>query len=314
MGSVYRAEPLSGGAPFALKLVGPQANTDARSLERFQREVECGARIASPHVARTLDASDPLDGTIRWLAMEFAEGPDLAELVRARGALRGALARRVLGQLFAAVASAHQLDIVHRDLKPNNVRVAGVGDELFVKVLDFGIAKDLAAPTHSATTPGLGTPLWAAPEQGRRGYRPLPTADVWALGLLTFFTLTGAVYWRHADERASLADLALELLRGELVPASARAGHLGLGERLPAGFDAWFARAVVREPEQRFVNAAEAWLALEPLLAEHAEPPRASSPERATLVVRPGVFVTAVIVSVVAAGLAIYWLLRTMHV
>ncbi|HYQ18185.1 MAG TPA: serine/threonine-protein kinase [Polyangiaceae bacterium] len=304
VGHVYRVEPLSGGEPVALKLVRLDDAADGRTLRRFEREVESGKRVQSPYVAATLD-SGKLGERMAWLTMEFAPGVTLDELVRARGALTRELSRRLLSQVFAALATAHAAGIVHRDLKPENLRVAGAGDELRLKVLDFGIAKDFDG-SLSHTTPGIGTPLWAAPELSRPDPQPRPSADVWSLGLLTFFVLTGHQYWRHSTENASIADLALELLRGEIAPPSLRVRELELAAELPPGFDAWFGRAVHRDPALRFRDSAEAWAALEPLLAATAERP--------ALVVRPGPLLTAVLLTCVAAGLAIYWLLRSMKI
>jgi serine/threonine protein kinase len=312
MGSVYRAESLAGGGDVALKITKLDVTHDPRALRRFQRGAESGARLDSPYIARTLDSGTLGDGGLAWIAMELAEGDSLQELVERRGRLPPADAKRVLGQLFAALAAAHAGHIVHRDLKPENVRVAGEGAELRVKVLDFGIAKDFGVDTLSGTAPGLGTPLWTAPEQTREGYAPRPSADVWALGLLTFYALTGAPYWRNAAPRASMADLAIELIKGELVSASERVAELGLEAELPPGFDAWFTRAVVREPEARFADAAQAWQALEPLLAP---PSHETAKDRAAVVLpRPAVFLSFVILSCVAMGFTIYWLLRSARI
>jgi eukaryotic-like serine/threonine-protein kinase len=311
MGSVYRAEPLEGGASVALKIVNLTATKDPRALRRFEREVESGTRIKSAYVARTLEAGGLVGGDLAWIAMEFAEGQSLTELVQERGGLDFRSAARLFEQLFSALSEAHAAGIVHRDLKPENIRVASDGDSLSVKVLDFGIAKDSGIDTLSGTAPGLGTPLWTAPEQGREGYRPAPNADVWALGLLAFFVLTGALYWRHAGERASMADLALELIKSDIEPATQRAAELGVDAALPPGFDAWFERAVQRDPERRFRDAGQAWRGLEPLLSAGAA--RAVS-GRPSVVVRPGAFLTLVILSVVAAGLGIYWLLRSARI
>ncbi len=318
-GSVYRAEPLGGGQPVALKIVNLASSNDPRALRRFEREVESGKRIKSPYIARTLDSGGA--GGLAWVSMEYAEGQSLSELMDERGTLGPAAARSLFEQLFSALSEAHAAGIVHRDLKPENIRVAVQGEHLRLKLLDFGIAKDFGIDTLSGTTPGLGTPLWTAPEQGRDGYRPVPNADVWALGLLCFYALTGVLYWRNAAARASMADLAMELIKSEIVPASQRAAELGLSESLPAGFDGWFERAVQREPSQRFADAAEAWRALEPLLQSREPVANGASSSsvrpsatRPTVVVRPGVFITLVILSVVAAGLAIFWLLRSMRI
>ncbi len=314
MGSVYRAEPLAGGELIALKLVKLDG-TDGRAARRFEREAESGKRIDSEHVARTLE-SGKVGDSLGWLAMEYASGQGFDELVLARGGLSLGNAQRVLGQLFRAVASAHAVGIVHRDLKPENIRVSDADDGLRVKVLDFGIAKDFAVDyTLSATTPGLGTPLWTAPEQVREDYQPVASADVWALGLLTFFALTSKQYWRNTAPHASMADLALELLRSEIEPATRRAAELGLAPTLPAGFDAWFSRAVNRDASARFHDAEEAWAALEPLFLPQpvAAPVPVVEPSH-RVSVAPGFFLTAVILSVVAMGLTIYWLLRSMRI
>jgi serine/threonine protein kinase len=307
MGSVYRAESLDGGELVALKLARLDG-ADGRAARRFEREAESGRRIQSPHVARTLAAGKLGEG-MGWIAMEYATGGSLEALVKSREGLGAESARRVLRQLFEAVAAAHEVGIVHRDLKPDNIRVSEGDAGLEVKVLDFGIAKDFGLDSLSGTTPGLGTPLWTAPEQARAGYQPVPSADVWALGLLAFFVLSGGVYWRNASSTASLADLAMELLREDLDPPSQRAAELGL-RTLPHGFDAWFERAVCRDAERRFAQGAEAWAALEPLLSG-AKPLDAPSHR---VSVAPSVFLTAVILGVVTMGLAIYWLLRSMRI
>ena len=318
MGSVYRAVRLNDEAVVALKIVNLMASQDGRAERRFEREVESGARIVSPYVARTLDSGKLGDSGVAWLAMEFAEGVRLDDFVAQRGELSVSLAAPLLTQLFSALAAAHREGIVHRDLTPANVRVQTTSGSLALKVLDFGIAKDFGVDSLSGTMPGLGTPLWTAPEQGRESYQPRPAADVWALGLLTFFVLTGRPYWRHAGEGASVADLAIELLRSEIEPASLRAAALGAAASLPSGFDAWFTRAVAREESQRFVDASAAWEALAPQLGLAAEregsTARGADRERPSVVVRPLGFVTLVIASCVGAGLAIYWLLRSMHI
>jgi len=314
MGSVYRVEPLSGGEPVALKLVGLDATPDGRALRRFEREVELGRKLRSPYVAATLE-SGKLGDRLVWLTMEFAPGVGLDELIRASGPPTLEQSRRLLAQVFEAMATAHGAGVVHRDLKPENVRVAGALHDGWLKVLDFGIAKQQLSASLSRTSPGLGTPLWAAPELSRDGEQVSPRADVWSLGLLTFFVLTGQLYWRHAHERASIADLALELLRGEVVAPSVRRRELGVDVELPSGFDAWFARTVNRDADARFATAAVAWAELEPLLVTASAPPASGrGAERPGPVVPPSTFLTAVILSCIAAGLAIYWLLRSMRI
>jgi serine/threonine-protein kinase len=214
------------------------------------------------------------------LALGSTFGQSLTELVRERGQLDRASAAELLEQLFSALSEAHAAGIVHRDLKPEDIRVARDGQSLLVKVLD--------------------SPPQTAPDQGRDDYQPVPNADVRALGLLVFFVLAGAPYGRQAAE----------LSTGELEPASERAAELGVDAALPPGFDAWFARAVQRDQQQGFRDAAEAWRDLRRLLG--ASTPSAASARPSVVV--PGAFVTLVILSVVAAGLTIYWLLHSMRI
>lgn len=270
MGSVYEAEDLSAGLVVALKVSAPDAAADVRTRRRLAREAEAGVTIDSPHVVRGLGSGDDAATGLAWLALELAPGPTLAEYVKARTPLSSADAARLLLALGEALAAAHRAGVVHRDLKPENIRVEERADGPFLRVLDFGIAKSIAGLEISATAPGLGTPLWVAPEQSREGYVPAPSADVWAYGLVAFFVLTGRLYWRHAAESSSLADLAIEIMKSPIETASVRAKALGVQAPLPPGFDAWFARAVTREPSLRFSNGAEARRALAALFETRA--------------------------------------------
>jgi hypothetical protein len=207
--------------------------------------------------------------------------------MRARGRLPPHEVRAVFEDLCHAVAAAHRAGVVHRDLKPANVFWADAqrtGARFTIKVLDFGIAKALArdavstiGPARGITRAGLGTPLWMAPEQVRN--EPVsPATDVWALGLIAFHLLTGALYWRAAsDPDGSAQTLFHEVLVAPFAPASARAAELGAS--LPDGFDAWFACCVARDPRARFVDADACFRALDPLFgARQAPPPPGPTP------------------------------------
>jgi len=258
MGIVYEADDLVTGTVVAVKVSAPDSGADVRARRRLTREADAGKRIDSAHVARALDTGEDRARGLVWIAFELAAGPTLEVYVRERWPLPRADAARLLADLGTALSAAHAEGIVHRDLKPENIRVEPRPDGPFLRVLDFGIAKSVAALEVSATAPGLGTPLWVAPEQSREGYVPAPSADVWAYGLIAFFVLTGKLYWKHANDRASLADLALEIMKSPIEPASVRARALGTVTKLPHGFDAWFGRAVARDASARFTSGAEA--------------------------------------------------------
>jgi tRNA A-37 threonylcarbamoyl transferase component Bud32 len=289
MGAVYVAEQLSTGNLRALKVMHPQVVADPRSRERFAQEARVGSQIRSAHVVEVVAAGVDEDSGTPWLAMELLDGEDIDAHVRRLGPLSLDAARGVFEQLGDALGRAHAAGIVHRDLKPENLflaasRLRGVAP--VVKVLDFGIAKVVAEHQTAATvTSAIGSPLWMAPEQASRGAKVRPATDVWALGLIAFFVLTGRSYWLGAnvpEGEFNLSGLLVEIMVSPLEPASARALALQTSAPLPPGFDAWFARCVVRAPEARFADAAQAVDALAPLLGAPPPGPAAQAPHPAT--------------------------------
>jgi hypothetical protein len=265
MGGVYVAQQLSTGLSRALKVMHPALVTDPAMRERFAQEARIGGRVASEHVVQVIAAGiDPNLG-VPWIAMELLDGEDLGALSARRGPLPLSEVVPIFRQLCHALGAAHAASIVHRDVKPENVFLANVkssSSTWVVKVLDFGIAK-LAADAQQSSTRGIGTPLWMAPEQ-TESQAPSAAADVWSLGLLAFFLLTGHYYWRAASG-GGLSALMREILVDPLTPASGRAAEVGAV--LPAGFDVWFSRCVAREPHLRYGDAHSAFSALEMLAA-----------------------------------------------
>jgi serine/threonine-protein kinase len=176
-----------------------------------------------------------------------------------------------------------------------------------LKVLDFGIAKSFTGLELSGTTPGLGTPLWTAPEQAHDDYVPAPSADVWALGLLSFFILTGRMYWKHAQKNDML-ELAIEILKSPIAAANARGAELGVSELLPPGYESWFARAVNRDAAARWqdvASAREAWPSIFEPEDELSEPTGRSRPLRS-----PGLLIAALIAGCTLMGYTIYLLIQ----
>lgn len=298
MGSVWLAFD-DAGSPIALKTLRRDAASDERALHRFEREARALGAIASPHVVRVLGSGVHEGET--YLAMDLCDGPDLAAWV-AGPSWNPDRAQRVVEALADALAASHRAGVVHRDFKPDNVIVETRAGEPFPRVLDFGIAKTLDSATWSSTREGLGAPLWTSPEQANPGWTPDPRADVWALGLCAFYVLTRQEYWLNA-RHGSLAELSLELLRGSIDPADARRSALGVATPLPADFDAWFERAVDRDPARRFPDAAAALAAL-PWLA-----PRARGTERSGVRTgRPGLLLLLLFATAAFTAAAIRWL------
>jgi serine/threonine protein kinase len=278
MGAVYVAEQLATGAPRALKLMRPDLVADPHLLRLFEQEARIGHRIESDHIVKVIDAGVDGDTGIPWLAMELLEGEPLATRVERDGAIPREEAAAILLQIGHALAAAHAIGVVHRDLKPENVflcRALHDGAPFTVKLLDFGIAKVLKAAVTQGTIP-IGTPLWMAPEQALGGTVG-PGADVWALGLLAFWMLTGRRYWK--SEPANPIGALHEALHETREGASARAAYHGREGRLPGGFDGWFGRCVARAPEDRYPDASSARDALR---AAFAQPGSSSEPPPST--------------------------------
>jgi len=292
MGAVYVVEHVTTGKRRALKVMLPHLVRDQASRARFEREARIGARIESDNVVDVVDAGVDEGTGLPFLVMELLDGVDLDHVIESHKTIPPAGVADIVDQLCDALGRGHAIGVVHSDLKPENVflekpRRRGVA--FTVKVMDFGIAKLISDEVREArvTTP-MGSPLWMAPEQTQRGAAITPATDVWALGLLVYRMLTGVSYWRGAnapDGTVSVGGLVLEVVVKPLDPASLRAREMGVAALLPAGFDGWFARCVVREQDQRFANASLAWDALEPILG--GAPRAAPAPHVATQAAPP---------------------------
>jgi eukaryotic-like serine/threonine-protein kinase len=258
MGSVYVVEQLSTGAQRALKVMAPELASDAATRERFVREARIGAQIDSDHVVEVVTAGVDEESGSPFLVMELLRGEELADAVDRLGPLPLGDVAEVMAQVGHALERAHAKGIVHRDLKPENVFLAMSRrrDATFtVKILDFGIAKLVADQQQKGTQP-LGTPLYMPPEQTEHSGRISPASDVWPLGLIAFRLLVGREFWRGVD--GTLPMLLREIVVDAIPFASARAAELGVADKLPPGFDAWFARCVTRDIDQRFAEAGSA--------------------------------------------------------
>jgi serine/threonine protein kinase len=265
MGDIYLAEQLSVNTPRAIKVMKPQMMNDPDWTRRFEQEAKIGSRIASEHVVQVVGAGVDAETGLPWLAMEFLDGEDLSSAITRRGVIPLPEAHEILRQLCHALAAAHSAGIVHRDLKPENIMLARSRRSdvpLTVKILDFGISKILSQ-TNTLGTATIGTPQWMAPEQ-TASESIGPAADVWALGLIMFRMLVGKFYWQQANTTSpSIVSIMREVVLEPLVPASTRARQLDRASTLPAGFDAWFSRCVVREVKDRFPDASAAFAAFE---------------------------------------------------
>jgi eukaryotic-like serine/threonine-protein kinase len=194
MGEVFLAEHQLLKRPCALKLIRPDTGADPLALARFEREVQSAARLSHPNSIEIFDYGHADDGTFYYV-MEYLPGLSLEALVRQVGPLPAGRVIYLLRQACAGLAEAHALGLVHRDLKPANIFVARRGGESDVaKVLDFGLVKltrDREAATLTQDLTVSGTPSYMAPEQATASGDLDARADVYALGAVAYFALTG---------------------------------------------------------------------------------------------------------------------------
>jgi beta-lactam-binding protein with PASTA domain/tRNA A-37 threonylcarbamoyl transferase component Bud32 len=191
MSTVYAGTDLRLDRRVAVKVMAPALAHDPAFTERFVREARTAARLSHPNAVAVFDqgAEETAAGRVVFLVMELVAGSTLREVLRRRGRLRPDEAVSVLEPVLAALAAAHRAGLVHRDVKPENVLVGADGT---VKVVDFGLARAVAAPSTS-TQSGmvLGTVAYVSPEQVARGTSDART-DVYSAGILLFELLTGA--------------------------------------------------------------------------------------------------------------------------
>ncbi|MFC4018782.1 serine/threonine-protein kinase [Micromonospora sp. GCM10011542] len=193
MSEVWRAHDAVLDRPVAVKLISPGPDGQHGPVERIRAEARSAARLVHPNVASVHDfgTSATLPGRqVPYIVMELAEGETLAAHLR-NGPLDWRIAVRVCAEVSAALAAAHAHGIVHRDVKPANVMLTPAG----VKVLDFGIATPTGEPDPAPDGMLVGTPAYLAPEQLERA-PATPAADMYALGVLLYYSLTGRLPYR----------------------------------------------------------------------------------------------------------------------
>ncbi|MET7707510.1 serine/threonine-protein kinase [Micromonospora sp. NPDC005413] len=195
MSEVWRAHDRVLDRPVAVKLILPGPDGQGGPVERIRAEARSAARLVHPNVASVHDfgtSSTSPGRTVPYIVMELAEGETLAAHLRA-GPLDWRISVRVCAEVAAALAAAHADGIVHRDVKPANIMLTPTG----VKVLDFGIATPTGSPDLVPAGMVLGTPAYLAPEQ-LDGALATPAADMYALGVLLYYCLTGRLPYRAA--------------------------------------------------------------------------------------------------------------------
>ena len=255
MGEVWEARHLMLARPAAVKLIRAerlQAHAEARdaAIQRFTREAQITASLRSPYTVQLFDFGATDDGVL-YYAMELLEGMNLEDYVQRHGALEPRRAVHWLRQVCHSLGEAHANGLTHRDLKPANLFVCRYGrDHDFLKVLDFGLAKPFAPEPHERLTregAWTGTPGWMAPEQIFAGATG-PAADLYALGCIAYWLLSGARPFETAETG--------ELLRqhAQVMPPTVRERTL---QEVPAALDDVVMACLAKDPSARPRDADE---------------------------------------------------------
>ncbi|MCS6913641.1 MAG: serine/threonine-protein kinase [Myxococcales bacterium] len=256
MGEVYLAYHASLRRTFAVKILKEEL-CDGHAVLRFEREAEAASRLRHPNTIAVFDFGRTETGR-PYYVMEYLEGCDLRQLVQREGPLHPARAECFLYQAASSLSEAHGLSMVHRDIKPGNLFVTSVGGRGdFIKVLDFGLVKgaDLG-PEITRTDAIVGTPRYMAPE-GLAGQPVDARADVYALGAVAYFMLTGQPPFcsddPYADIRQQLSEPPPPIMdrRDPLLPVPS------------AELQAVVMRCLERDPRRRYADATELVAALE---------------------------------------------------
>jgi eukaryotic-like serine/threonine-protein kinase len=247
MGEVYLATHAMLRRETAIKLLLPNRIAPT-ALARFEREVQQLARLANPNTVAIYDYGRTPEG-IFYYAMEYLDGLNLDELVRAAGPLPPARVIHILEQICGSLAEAHGMGLVHRDIKPANVFLCRRGALDAVKVLDFGLVKDLSGGTEVTLTANrafLGTPHYASPEAIQDPEHVTAASDLYAVAAVGYYLLTGSPVFTAA----TFVEIGAGHLYKQPESPSAR-----LGQALPQDLEELVLQGLAKRPEDRPATA-----------------------------------------------------------
>jgi serine/threonine-protein kinase len=245
MGVVYKARHSMLRRPTAVKLLPPE-RAGEHNLQRFEREVQLTSLLTHPNTIAIYDFGRTPDG-IFYYAMEYLDGVDLEFLVEKNGALDASRTIHILMQVAGALEEAHGIGLIHRDIKPANIILCERGATPDVaKVLDFGLVKRIEGTSDdtlkSAVNTITGTPLYLAPEAILTPDKVDGRSDLYALGCVGYWLLTGA----HVFDAATVVEICGMHVHTAPTPPSAR-----LGRAVPADLEGAIMRCLAKSADQR---------------------------------------------------------------
>jgi serine/threonine protein kinase len=258
MGAVYEVEHVQLHKRFALKMLREELSRTELFRRRFLREARAASAVNHPHVVDISDFGETPDGRV-YFVMELLEGRDLQDLLEAEGRLSWPRTQEILVQVAGALEAAHRQGVIHRDVKPSNcflVELPDQGSEVFVKVLDFGIAKvsgsvDKSTAQLTSTQEIFGTIAYMAPEMAM-GVNDEPRSDVYALGVMMYRMLVGELPFTEGNPFQILSQ------HVSSPPPPPR----GKQPSIPEGVEAIILKAMAKDPNHRFSSMGELGRAL----------------------------------------------------
>ncbi|MFY0563905.1 serine/threonine-protein kinase [Archangium lansingense] len=312
MGQVFQARHTRLGRQVALKVLRSAFAHDGGFVRRFFQEARAVNQINHEHIVEIFDfIEDEQQGHV-YCVMELLRGQSLSALLKEER-LSVSRIRRILVQVCAALSAAHRLGVVHRDIKPDNLFVTHKGGQQdFVKVLDFGVAKLLTAEGTSGTLDGtiIGTPTYMSPEQAA-GLPVDHRADIYAVGTVLYELLSG----QPPFQASNFGQLMVKILTEPPPPLPS---HTPAGEPVPQVLAQLALRCLAKEPGDRPQQLAEVITALlvgagpesvpSPVLSEDERPTQPMAVPAALFGARrPWPLIAAGVVAVAVAGLSLAW-------
>jgi serine/threonine-protein kinase len=248
-GAVYRADQIALGRTVAVKILNEDLSADARMIKRFRDEAMSASRLNHPNCVSIIDYGQSTDGLL-YLAMEHVKGPTLTQLLVTQNPIAIDRVIDIVMQSLAGIEEAHLAGVVHADLKADNIildqRRAGID---VVKIVDFGIARLITARDEDRSI--SGTPEYMAPEV-ISGAPPSFASDIYAVGIILYELLA----YKTPFFAGSTTEILANHLKAMVPSLSSRR------EQVPKELDGIVARALAKQPSDRFASAADMRLAL----------------------------------------------------